>query len=102
MQLVMQRFRLDGGFRYSFKINARLVLVEDEPLIIGKYKLRDVSLIEGDMWRDLKRAALVTVPLAALLSYILAFFKVPGIGLNVQTFIVIFLISFGIIYAQIR
>jgi hypothetical protein len=101
MQLVMQRDRLVGSW-YDFKINARLVLVEDESLIIGKYKLRDVSLIEGDPWRDMKRAAWIAVPLAALLSYILAFFNMPGIGINIPTFIVILVISYGLIYAQIR
>src|ERR671929_185260 len=39
MQLVMRRYRLERQLWYSFKINARMVLLAEESTLLDKYNL---------------------------------------------------------------
>jgi hypothetical protein len=92
MQLVMRRERLEAARWYNFKINARMVIDPEETELLERYKLHNVILTEGDMWRDVKRALLLAVPIALVF----------GFGVSRVFFFIVLPIASYMIYQQIR
>jgi len=79
MQLVMRRFRVEGSWWQTFKINARMVVDVEETGLLEKYKLQNVALTEGNRGRDLRKAALAS-GIVTLLAYFFLPLP-PGIAL---------------------
>jgi hypothetical protein len=57
MQLVMRRSRLERGLWDKFRINARMVVSDEETGLLDKYKLHNVTITPGDVARDMKKSA---------------------------------------------
>jgi hypothetical protein len=94
MQLVMRRYRLERELWYSFKINARMVLLAEESTLLDKYSLRSVVLTPGNTPRDIRKAAWI----AGIISLLLYFIILHNVGLTLLAFLVIAFL----VYAQIR
>src|SRR4051812_15640134 len=107
MQLVMRRFRFSAqeGMWYNFRINARMVVSYNEEDIITKYKLRGVSITEGNRWRDARKAMLMVIPIAVFVWYVVALHPTSrwwSISEQMVIVGVIFAICSYFIYHQIR
>jgi hypothetical protein len=98
MQLVMRRNRLTGNEWHKFKINARMVLNEDEKSLLARYVLQDVILTPGNVRRDARRAVLISAGLSLLLYGILRI----GAGFPPLIAVLIFPFLAYLIYHQIR
>lgn len=94
MQLVMRRWRLEKALWHNFKINARMVVGEEETSLLDKYKLRGVIITPGDVARDAKKSA----GLALLVTLLLFFTGVVPVG---AAFLV-FVVAWALIYHQMR
>jgi hypothetical protein len=95
MQLVIRRYR-ENNVWYNFRINARMVIDATETGLIDTYKLRTVSLTEGNFGRDLRRSALLSLPVFLFLSLLVN----PLI--NFSPIMSMYVLSIIFIYAQIR
>jgi hypothetical protein len=94
MQLVMRRARNEKAFWYNFKINARMVVDQEETDLLYKYKLHDVVLTRGNMGRDLKTATLIAGVLTLILYLVL---RLPPIAA-----LLFFAVACYLSYHQIR
>ena len=103
MQLVMRRHRLERG-RKPFKINARMVLYEDEKALLDRYSLHNVVLTPGHRGRDIRKAIVFAIIPALLIAGIIANFIPPPLGIEDRLTIVVlcFIILTYLIYHQIR
>jgi hypothetical protein len=93
MQLVMRRSRLERGLWNKFKINARMVVSDEETGLLDKYKLHNVTITPGDVARDTKKSAAL-----ALLSTLVLYFG----GLPPGAVVLVFIIAWALIYHQLR
>lgn len=94
MQLVMRRSRLEKALWHTFKINARMVVNDEETGLVDKYKLRNVTVTPGDVARDMKKSAGISFLITLMLYF-------AGVAPPGAAFIV-FAVAWFVIYHQMR
>jgi hypothetical protein len=70
MQLLIHRGQRDSYPSPVFQLWAKFELREDENALITKYKVSKTVLVEGDTWRDIKKATMYSCALS-LIGYVL-------------------------------
>jgi hypothetical protein len=70
MQLLIQRGQRNSYPSPVFQLWAKFELREDENALITKYKVSKTVLVEGDTWRDIKKATMYSCALS-LIGYVL-------------------------------
>jgi hypothetical protein len=101
MQLVMRRQRIFHIW-HNFHINARMVVEREENSILAKYLLYDTIITEGNIWRDIRRAVMISFVIAFIVTALI--YKRNDIGLFplIFLFFTILLALSYVTYHQIR
>jgi hypothetical protein len=94
MQLVMRRQRLKKALWDKFKINARMVVSDEETGLLDKYKLHNVTITPGDVARDMKKSAGISFLITLMLFF-------TG-GMPPGAALIVFVVTWLVIYHQIR